>query len=88
MWYVNILGIGLEILGFVLMLKSTRILELKTGGSFASDFYADPKTGRQPPTIEGAPNPLLYRPGIWLVIAGLALQILDVVIDTTIGVSQ
>jgi hypothetical protein len=62
------------------MINSTRRLVLRQGG-FTSDQHVDPTTGQPPPEIEGPPNPLIYRPGIYLVIAGLVLQIADVIIS-------
>ena len=77
--YIGIIGIALEIIGFFLVIRSTKKLDLIEGG-FTSDRYVDPKTKEAPPHIESYPNPLLYRPGIYLVIAGLSLQIVDIVI--------
>lgn len=75
MW-LSVGGISLEIIGFLLMIMSTRKLVLHQG-EFNSDIYVEKSTGKPPKHIEGAPNPLIYRPGIGLVIAGLALQIGD-----------
>jgi hypothetical protein len=74
------LGISLEIVGFVLVIKSTIRLDYKPGG-FMGGEYVDPKTEKPPPHIESSPIPLIYRPGIYLVIAGLALQIADVIVS-------
>ena len=80
-----ILGISLEIVGFVLVIKSTPKLVLKRGG-FTSFVHVDPKTGEPLEEIEGPPNPLIYRPGIYMVIAGLSLQIADIVIPKLFNV--
>ena len=69
MW-LAIIGIGLEIVGFLLVIKSTKRLDLE-GHAFMGPGYIDPKTKQPPPHIESFPNPLLYRPGIYAVIAGL-----------------
>jgi hypothetical protein len=68
MW-LAIIGIGLEIVGFLLVLKSTKRLDLEDHAFMGR--YIDPKTKQPPPHIESFPNPLLYRPGIYAVIAGL-----------------
>jgi hypothetical protein len=69
MW-LAIIGIGLEIVGFLLVIKSTKRLDLEDH-AFMGSRYIDPKTKQPPPHIESFPNPLLYRPGIYAVIAGL-----------------
>ena len=73
-----IVGIAAEILGFWLIIKATRRLEFREG-DFVSDRYVEPSTDRPPQHIEGPPNPRFYRPGIYLVIAGLAAQAVDIV---------
>lgn len=45
-----------------------------------ADRYIDPKTKQPPPRIESYPDPLLYRPGIVLVVIGLGLQIVDIIV--------
>ncbi len=77
MW-LAIAGIGFEILGFVLMLRSTHKLDLARG-DFVSSNYVDPRTGRPPEHIESPPDPKLHRWGIGSIIGGLVLQILDIV---------
>ena len=62
----NVVGIVLEIIGFIFIMKSTKLLELASGGGFYSRQYIDPKTGEPPKTMESGPNPLLYKPGIWM----------------------
>jgi hypothetical protein len=73
MW-LAIIGIGLEIVGFLLVIKSTKRLDLEDH-AFMGPRYIDPKTKQPPPHIESFPNPLLYRPGIYAVIAGLACRV-------------
>ena len=46
-----IIGIALEILGFLLMIKSTKKLDYTPGG-FTGPEYVDPKTKQPPPHIE------------------------------------
>lgn len=84
MW-LAIAGIALEIIGFVLMIKSTKKLDFQPG-DFVSDVYVDPKTKKPPPHIESSPNPLIYRPGIYFVIAGLSSQIADIIIPKLFNV--
>jgi hypothetical protein len=72
-----IIGIGMEIAGFLFVIRSTKKLDLEEGG-FMADRYVDPKTKKPPPHIESYPNPLLYKPGIILVMIGLGLQIVDI----------
>lgn len=72
-----IIGIALEILGFILIIKSTTKLVLKQGGMIG-DIHVDPKTDKPPPLMESFPNPLLYKPGLGFVIAGLGLQVIDI----------
>ena len=79
MTILAIIGIALEIVGFFLIIKSTKKLNYKPGG-FIGPEYVDPKTGKPPPHIESFPNPLRYRPGIILVMIGLGLQIADIAI--------
>lgn len=84
--WIGVLGIALEIAGFVLMLFSTRKLILKSAlenapAAFDSDEYVDPKTGKPPKYTQSAPNPLIFKPGIFLVMFGLFLQILQLLID-------
>jgi hypothetical protein len=74
-----IFGIAFEIFGFVLMIKSTRKLVLKKG-DFVAEIYVEKSTGKPPQHIEGSPNPTYYRPGIYLVIAGLILQIAAIIV--------
>jgi hypothetical protein len=74
-----IIGIALEIVGFFFVIRSTKRLDYSPGG-FIGPEYKDLKTGKPPPHIESYPNPLLYRPGIIVVMIGLGLQILDIVI--------
>ena len=73
MW-LAIIGIGLEIVGFLLVIKSTKRLDLEDH-AFMGPRYIDPKTKQPPPHIESFPNPLLYRPGIYAVIAALACRV-------------
>jgi hypothetical protein len=79
-----IAGIGLEIAGFLLIIKSTKRLDLEEGG-FMADRYVDPKTKQPPPHIESFPNPLMYRPGIYAVMVGLGLQGLDIFINDVLN---
>ena len=74
MW-LAIVGIGLEIVGFVLMINSSRKLVLKKG-DFVADIYVEKSTGEPPEHIEGSPNPAIYRPGIYSIIVALFLQFL------------
>ena len=76
----GIFGIGLEILGFIFILKSTKLLKYAPG-IFHSSQYVDKKTGKPPEYIESAPKPRMYRPGIVLVIIGLGIQIVQIVVD-------
>ncbi len=78
MW-IAIIGIALEILGFLFIIRSTPRLVLRPGG-FTADHYVNPKTNQPPPEIEGQPDPLIYRPGIIMVMIGLGLQIVDIVL--------
>jgi hypothetical protein len=78
MTLLAIIGIAFEIAGFLLVIISTKKLEFQPG-DFVSDVYVDPKTKQPPPHIESYPNPRLYRPGIYLVIIGLGLQIADII---------
>ena len=71
--FVNGVGLALEVFGFVLILKSTRRLKLRTGG-FVSDSYLDEKTGKKPPFLQSEPISEVNRTGIGFVIAGLACQ--------------
>lgn len=67
--FLAIIGISLEITGFVFMINSTRRLVLRQGG-FTSDQHVDPTTGQPPPEIEGPPIPHIYRPAYtWLSLA-------------------
>jgi hypothetical protein len=75
-----IIGIALEIIGFIFIIKSNPRLVLKQGG-FIGDVYVDPKTDKPPPEIEGPPDPRMYRPGIYLVIAGLVAQGIDIAVS-------
>jgi hypothetical protein len=75
---LTIIGIVFEIIGFFLVIRSTKKLDLQ-GGGFTADRYVDPKTKQPPQHIESYPNPALYRPGIILVMFGLGLQIVDIV---------
>jgi hypothetical protein len=77
--YIAIAGIALEIIGFIFIIKSTPRLVLRPGG-FTSDHYVNPKTNQPPPEIEGQPDPLIYRPGIVMVMIGLGLQIADIIV--------
>jgi len=79
MWFA-IAGIAFEILGFVLMLRSTHKLDY-VQGDYVSDNYVDPRTGKPPEHIEGPPDPKIHRRGMWSVIGGLVLQILDIVLQ-------
>jgi hypothetical protein len=54
MW-LAIVGIGLEIVGFVLMINSSRKLVLKKG-NFVADIYVEKSTGEPPEHIEGSPQ--------------------------------
>ena len=85
MW-LAILGISLEILGFLFMIRSTKKLNYKEG-DFVGPEYVDPKTDKPPPHIESSPNPLMYRPGIWLVVSGLASQIADLIVTEHLKIS-
>ena len=76
---IAIIGIGAEILGFALMIKAIRHLVLQEG-DYKASIYVEKSTGKPPPHIEGAPNPTYYRPGIYLVIAGLAAQVVDIIV--------
>jgi hypothetical protein len=62
------------------MINSTRRLVFRAG-DFVSDIYVDPKTCKPPHHIEGAPNPMYYRPGIYMVVVGLVIQIADILIN-------
>ena len=75
---INGSAICLEILGFVLMLKATKTLILgsTSDGNFISTEYIDPATGKPPPTMQSAPEPKRHKTGIYLVIAGLAGQVI------------
>jgi hypothetical protein len=42
--------------------------------------YVDPKIEKPTTHIESSPIPLIYRPGIYLVIAGLAAQVVDIIV--------
>jgi hypothetical protein len=75
--YIAIFGIAAEIFGFWLIIKSSRKLDFR-GGDFVSDRYVDPRTGEPLPRIEGPPDPRMYRPGIYIVVGGLATQIVDI----------
>jgi hypothetical protein len=50
MW-LAIIGIGLEIVGFLLVIKSTKRLDLEDH-AFMGPRYIDPKTKQPPPHIE------------------------------------
>jgi hypothetical protein len=78
MW-IAIAGIAAEIFGFVLMIRSAPLLELRQG-DFVSDVHIDPNTGEPIRHIEGPRIQAIYRPGIYLVVAGLAAQAADIVI--------
>ncbi len=80
-----LIGIGLEIAGFFAMTKSTKKLVFRQGG-FISDRHVDPKTGKAPPEIEGPPNPLIYRPGLYAVMVGLGLQIVDIYLNDVLKI--
>ena len=56
-----ITGIALEIIGFFLVIRSTKKLDVQ-GGGFTADMYVDPQTPQPPPHIESYPNPLWYIP--------------------------
>ena len=60
------------------LINSTRKLVLKRGG-YTSDRYVESKTGESSKQIESPSNPLLYRPGIYSIVAGLFLQIGDII---------
>jgi hypothetical protein len=77
--FLAIIGMSLEIAGFVFMINSTRKLVLKKG-DYVADIYVDPNTCDPPHHIEGAPNPTYYRPGIYMVVVGLVIQIADILI--------
>ena len=82
----NLVGITLEIIGFILMLKATVKLTLKSTlpnhtGMFDADEYVDPKTSKPPPHIESSPRPRIYRPAIGIVIFGLSLQLVSIIIQ-------
>lgn len=70
--FLNIAGIGLEIMGFIFMLRATGVIEalmrieLLTG------------TVRKPSYIQ---NPKLNKVGIYLIISGLALQIFAILLN-------
>jgi hypothetical protein len=76
--FLAIIGMS-EIAGFVFMINSTRKLVLKKG-DYVADIYVDPQTREPPHHIEGAPNPTYYRPGIYMVVVGLAAQVVDIII--------
>lgn len=77
--FLAIIGMSLEIAGFVFMINATRKLVLKEGG-FVGDIYVDPNTDKPPHHIEGSPNPTYYRPGIYMVVVGLVIGIADILI--------
>ena len=85
MW-LAILGILLEILGFIFMIKSTKKLNYKEG-DYVGPECVDPKTDKPPPHIESSPNPLTYRPGIYCIVTGLSLQIVDIIVTQYFGYS-
>jgi hypothetical protein len=78
--FLAIIGISLEIAGFVFMINSTRRLILKEG-DFVADIYVDPNTNEPPHHIEGSPNPSYYRPGIYMIVVGLVIQIADILMN-------
>jgi hypothetical protein len=80
MVWIAIAGIILEIIGFILIIKSTKKLDY-THGDFLGPEYVDPKTGKPPPHIESYPEPFRYRWGIYAVIGGLILQGVDIFIN-------
>jgi hypothetical protein len=84
--YFAIAGIIAEVVGFVIIWKSSRKLEFQEG-DFVSDRYVDPKTGKPPPKIEGPPDPRLYRPGLYLVISGLISQGIDVFLNQILRIN-
>ena len=87
MTILAIIGIALEIVGFFLIIKSTKKLNYKPGG-FIGPEYVDPKTGKPQPHIESFPNPLRYRPGIIVVMIGLGLQIADIAIPKLFNIEE
>lgn len=64
---INISGIVLEIIGFVLILKATGHLK-QEGGSFTSGFD-------HVENVMSITRPRFYNVGIGLIIIGLAIQI-------------
>lgn len=70
----NAASIGLEIIGFAVMLQNTIRAENK-GGNFATGFK-DIKTGREPRNMVFIRDYRRYTIGIGFVIAGLAGQII------------
>jgi hypothetical protein len=74
---MNISGIVLEIIGFVLILKATKPLKQQEGGAFASKYdHAE--------NVMSIVRPRSYRAGIGLVIGGLAIQIIPSMIPLII----
>jgi hypothetical protein len=68
---VNVVGISLEIVGFVFMLRAVK--EMKSLMQIRFGMLERPSMIEKPTMIG---NPRLHSSGIWLIIAGLGLQII------------
>ncbi|MGI0007252.1 MAG: hypothetical protein ACREAR_04565 [Nitrosotalea sp.] len=83
---LNIIGLAFQFSGFILVLKSTIKLTLKSKlpdqkGMFDADQYVDPKTGEPPIHIESSPRTRIFKPGVYLILFGITLQIIASGID-------
>lgn len=75
MWQtvVNGIAISLEIVGFIIMLKSVKSISMSASDS--GSIMVQPATGKEPWALPALPNRSKYQVGIGFIIAGLLGQI-------------
>lgn len=71
----NFLGLLFEIIGFIMMIKSEKQVELRQGGFAGAEFvYSDTRIPVEKTQVLG--NHGLFRKGIVFVIVGLTMQMI------------
>lgn len=70
---INGVAISLEIVGFIIMLKSVRAVTLRA--SETGNVYAQPDSGEEAWALPALPDRSKYRLGIGFILAGLGGQI-------------
>lgn len=84
---LNIIGLTLEIIGFILMIKAEKSVEVQSGGFQGDTFvYSDTRLPVKKTQILGNHN--MFTKGIIFVIVGLSCQILGLSLNyfITLGI--